>query len=645
MLLELLSLAIVILPLISSIIVGFYGHVLGKIFSIYLSLFLIIATTLCGLLLFYAIGLEHTILDILPYARMDFDYINIKLGFLIDSSTVVMLAIITLISSFVHIYSAEYMNEDPHVVRFFSLLALSTFFMIILVTADNSLQMFIGWEGVGLSSYLLINFWYTRVQANKAAMKAMIVNKIGDICILFALLYIYLFTKSLDYAVVFSLIPFPKCKTIIVLGYKLYLTDMICFLLLIGVVGKSAQLGPHTWLPDAMEGPTPVSALIHAATMVTAGIFLIIRRSPLFEYSPTILHLILLLGGVTAFFAAIIGAAQEDLKKIIAYSTCSQLGYMAYTCGLSHYSLALSHLFNHASSKALPFLCAGSVIHALSDEQDTRRLGGLLRLLPVTYTMFSIASLAPVGFPFMTGLYSKDIIIEIAYSQYRSSGTFIHYPGLLTASVTAYYSTKALYLTFITSSNGFREVNKFSGEGTFQIIAPLTILGLFSIFIGFYARDLFIGFGTDFFDNAIFMRDSSLLFLQSEFIPFWIKNLPVIFTAIGTASYLITRNFIGYYWSLYVKLFYLFSKKWYLDAIYNKIFTQSFLWFGYEITYNPLDKGYIEVLGPKGLSALLLETSKSFRKKHAFKPGDHSLSIALGTVISINYLTFYYANI
>ena len=316
-----------------------------------------------------------------------------------------MCCVVTFVSSIVHLYSTEYMEHDPHLPRFMSYLSLFTFFMLILITANNFLQMFVGWEGVGLSSYLLINFWFTRIQANKAAIKAMLVNRVGDFAILLAIFSIYFIFNTLDYEVIFTLVPLVLNYSVVIGFLKLPLLDLICILLFIGAMGKSAQLGLHTWLPDAMEGPTPVSALIHAATMVTAGVFLLARCSFIFEFSPVALNFVTFIGSLTAFFAATTGLFQNDMKKVIAYSTCSQLGYMIFSCGLSSYEVGVFHLSNHAFFKALLFLGAGSVIHAVNDEQDMRKLGGLQKLLPFSYAIMLIGSLALMGFPFLTGFY------------------------------------------------------------------------------------------------------------------------------------------------------------------------------------------------------------------------------------------------
>ncbi|CAL6448416.1 unnamed protein product [Bathycoccus prasinos] len=346
------------------------------------------------------------------------EFFDATWGFMFDSLTVVMLVVVTFVSTLVHIYSISYMSEDPHLPRFMSYLSIFTFFMLMLVTADNFIQLFFGWEGVGLASYLLINFWYTRLQANKSAIKAMLVNRVGDFGLALGIIATFSLFKSVDFATVFACSAHFAETSFIFFHLEWHALSLICALLFVGAVGKSAQLGLHTWLPDAMEGPTPVSALIHAATMVTAGVFMIARCSPLFEQAPQTLILVTVTGALTAFFAATTGVVQNDLKRVIAYSTCSQLGYMVFACGISQYAVGVFHLMNHAFFKALLFLSAGAVIHALADEQDMRKMGGTIKVLPFTYSMMFIGSLALIGFPFLTGFYSKDVILEVAYAKY-----------------------------------------------------------------------------------------------------------------------------------------------------------------------------------------------------------------------------------
>jgi NADH-ubiquinone oxidoreductase chain 5 len=402
-------LLIVFLSIIGSSFAGLFGRHLGSWGASFITTSCLVVSFLLSLFAFYEVGLFGSPVYIKLTTWISSEVLHIDWGFMFDSLTVSMCVVVTFISSLVHLYSIEYMSHDPHLPRFMSYLSLFTFFMLILVTADNYVQMFVGWEGVGLASYLLINFWYTRIQANKAAIKAMVMNRIGDFCLLIGMMLIFINYKSVDYASVAVLTPVLKDNTVNFLNFNFHLLSLIGVFLFLGAVGKSAQLGLHTWLPDAMEGPTPVSALIHAATMVTAGVFLIARSSFIYEYINNILELITVFGALTSFFAATTGLVQNDMKRVIAYSTCSQLGYMVFACGLSNYSVGFFHLSNHAFFKALLFLSAGSVIHAVNDEQDMRKMGGLKNLVPFTYSMVVVGSLALIGFPFLTGFYSKDL--------------------------------------------------------------------------------------------------------------------------------------------------------------------------------------------------------------------------------------------
>jgi proton-translocating NADH-quinone oxidoreductase chain L len=424
---------IVFLPLFGSLSAGLFGRFLGSRGAGFLTTTCLILSLILSFFAFYEVGLSGSpcYIKLLPWIDSEMFYAD--WGFMFDSLTVIMLIVVTFVSSVVHVYSTEYMGHDPHLPRFMSYLSLFTFFMLILVTADNFIQMFVGWEGVGLCSYLLISFWFTRIQANKAAIKAMLVNRIGDFGLALGIFAIYINFHSVEYATVFASIPQALDKKFLFLGFEFDVLNICSLLLFVGAVGKSAQIGLHTWLPDAMEGPTPVSALIHAATMVTAGVFLIARCSPLFEYAPTILVIITCMGAMTAFFAATTGLLQNDLKRVIAYSTCSQLGYMVFACGVSNYAVGVFHLANHAFFKALLFLGAGSVIHAVADEQDMRRMGGLRRLIPFTYAMIFIGSFSLMGLPFLTGFYSKDVILEVAYAKYTLAGHFSYWLGTLAA--------------------------------------------------------------------------------------------------------------------------------------------------------------------------------------------------------------------
>lgn len=409
-----------------------------------------------------------------------------------------MLVVVTTISFFVHLYSISYMGHDPHLQRFLSYLSLFTFFMLILVTADNFLQMFVGWEGVGLASYLLISFWFTRLAANKSAIKAMVVNRIGDIGVVLAMLVIFDLFQTLDYGSVFALVPYFYNSNYAFLNFSFSALDLVAVLLFIGVAGKSAQIGLHVWLPDAMEGPTPVSALIHAATMVTAGVFILVRASTIFEYSSYSLNVVTFFGALTAFLASTVGVFQNDIKRVIAYSTCSQLGYMVLAAGMSLYFVSFFHLFTHAFFKALLFLGAGSVIHALGDEQDMRRYGGTISLLPFSYILFWVGSLALMGFPFLAGFYSKDLIIEFVFSSFRVDAYIIGWLAILGAFFTAFYSFKVIYLTFIQYPSNYRSYLDHCHDAPIIMYVPLLILSVLSIFSGFLFKDIILSPGSGF---------------------------------------------------------------------------------------------------------------------------------------------------
>lgn len=607
------------------------------IFSFFSSLFCFYEVSLIGCPVYFKIT-----------AWVDSETLNIDWGFLFDPLTVVMCCVVTFVSALVHLYSTEYMFSDPHLPRFMSYLSLFTFFMLILVTADNFVQMFVGWEGVGLCSFLLINFWFTRIQANKSAMKAMILNRIGDFGLVMGILSIFISYRSVDYCTVFALTPLIAGERIIFLGSDFDLLNVVCFFLFIGAMGKSAQLGLHTWLPDAMEGPTPVSALIHAATMVTAGVFLIARCSPVYEYAPDILDFVTVLGASTAFFAATVGLVQNDLKRVIAYSTCSQLGYMIFACGLSNYSVGVFHLINHAFFKALLFLGAGSVIHSVFDEQDMRKMGGLKRLVPFTYSMMIIGSLALIGFPFLTGFYSKDLILEIAYGKYTTPGHYSYYLGSFGAFLTAFYSTRLIYLTFLSKPNGFKSVITFAYDSSYQICIALGILALPSIFSGFYTKDMFVGLGTDFWGPSIFVKPENMNQIDSEFIDQKYKLLPLVLSFSGViSSFLLYNNFNKTLYRVSTskigrKVYSFFNKKWFFDKVYNELLGQALFEFGFFVTSKQIDKGLLEFMGPKGISDIIKISSFIVTELQSGNLYHYLLSFLLGTLFLMGINSFGY---
>lgn len=613
-------LILVFLPLIGSITAGIFGRKIGPKGSAVVTVICLFITFLTSIFIFYEVALSGSPVYITFLTWINSEMLNVDWGFLFDTLTVVMCCVVTFVSFLVHLYSTEYMSHDPHLSRFMSYLSLFTFFMLILVTADNYVQMFVGWEGVGLCSYLLINFWFTRIQANKAAIKAMVLNRIGDFGLVLGILIIFVNFKAVDYSTIFATTPLFVYDKFIFLNISLNLIDIIGLLLFVGAIGKSAQLGLHTWLPDAMEGPTPVSALIHAATMVTAGVFLIARSSPIYEYTPYVLKIITILGASTAFFAATVGLVQNDLKRVIAYSTCSQLGYMVFACGLSNYSVGVFHLVNHAFFKALLFLGAGSVIHAVSDEQDMRKMGGLKHLVPFTYSMMVIGSLALIGFPFLTGFYSKDVVLEVAYGTYSNSGHFSYILGSIGAFFTAFYSTRLLYLTFLSKPLGYKNIICKAYDSSYQICTALAVLSIPSIFIGFYTKDMVIGLGTNFWGNALFILPENMNMIDSEFIDHIFKVLPVILSLLGAfcsfmlytfKSQLLFKFKISFFGK---KLYNFLNKKWYFDKIYNERFSQSSFISGYSVTYKIIDRGIFEIFGPMGLSNSIIKQAHLISK-------------------------------
>ena len=638
---------LVFLSLIGFCVAGLFGRNIGPKGSAIITTGCLVVSFFLSLFAFYEVGLMGSPVYIRLSTWVSSEVLLINWGFLFDSLTVVMCIVVTFISSLVHLYSIEYMSHDPHLPRFMSYLSLFTFFMLILVTADNYIQMFLGWEGVGLCSFLLINFWFTRVQANKAAIKAMIINRIGDFCLVIGILLMYVNFKAVDYATVASLSSLFKTQTVNFLNMDFNLLSLICVFLFLGAMGKSAQLGLHTWLPDAMEGPTPVSALIHAATMVTAGVFLIARSSFIYEYAPDILNFVALLGACTAFFASSVGLLQNDLKRVIAYSTCSQLGYMVFSCGLSNYSAGIFHLANHAFFKALLFLGAGAVIHAVNDEQDMRKMGGLRNLVPFTYSVMTIGSLALIGFPFLAGFYSKDLILELAYGKFSSFSHFSYFLGTFGAFLTAFYSTRLVALTFLVKPNGYKSVIGFAQETFSNIFIALCFLAIPSIFIGYLTKDMIVGVGSDFFGPSIYNNPNTLHVFDAEFVEFFYKILPVTFSMLGASLSFFLYNFqSNILFSLKTsflgrKVYTFLNKKWFFDKIYNEYVSQFFFKFGYSVSYKAIDRGIFEILGPTGLSSVALKTANSIHRAQTGSLYHYALIILTAIALLLTFRDFW----
>ena len=631
-------LALIVLPILGSIVSGFFGRKIGVSGAQLITCSCVILTTLLAFLTFMEVGFNNTPVTIHLFRWVDAEYLDISWGFNFDSLTVAMLIPVLTISSLVHIYSIGYMSHDPHNQRFFSYLSLFTFMMIILVTANNFLLMFVGWEGVGICSYLLVSFWFTRIAANQSSMAAFLTNRVGD-CLLtigiFAILWSF---GNIDYYTVFSLSPYFNENIITIIG--------IC--LLIGAMAKSSQIGLHVWLPMAMEGPTPVSALIHAATMVTAGVYLLMRTSPLIEYSSTVLIICLWVGAMTTVFSSLIGLFQQDIKKVIAYSTMSQLGMMVIAVGLSSYNIALFHLVNHAFYKGLLFLGAGAVIHAVGDNQDFRKYGGLIGYLPLTYSVMLIASLSLVAIPFMTGFYSKDFILESAYGQFYLSSVTIYFIATIGAMFTTLYSVKVLYLTFLTNPNGplvnYKQEHA-AHEGDIFMSIPLILLAVFSIFFGYITKDVFLGLATGFFaDNSIFIHPIHEIMLDTEFaVPTVFKLLPLFFTlGLTVISILLTEylpkllikfklTYLGY------NIFGFYNQRFLVELFYNKYISSIVLRLGGQTT-KVMDKGSVELFGPYGLENRLVKLSRSINSLSTGVVTTYALYILLGLIFYVSVL-------
>jgi len=601
---------VIVFPLIGFILSGMFGKYFGRDGSAFLSTFSLFLTLIVAIYCFYEVAICKSVVSIKLYTWILLDIYNIDIGLLFDTVTVLMVLVISTISFFVHLYSNIYMSHDPHISRFMSWLSLFTFFMLILVTSDNFFQLFLGWEGVGLCSYLLINFWFTRILANKAAINAMLVNRICDVFFVFAIIIIFLIFKTTNYNIVLNLLPLISSDYYYFFNIYLNKLNVIAFFLFIGAIGKSAQIFFHVWLALAMEGPTPVSALLHAATMVTAGVFLVIRSSLFFEYSNNILSLLCIFGGVTAIFSGIVAVFQYDIKRIIAYSTCSQLGYMFFSCGLSNYNAAFFHLFTHAFFKALLFLSAGALIHAMFDEQDIRKMGKLVWGFPLLYIAIIIGSLAILGFPFLSGFYSKDLIIELVYSRYLLDSIFIYFLALLGATFTAIYSLKVLFYVFFAKANFFYIYYKYWNNNVTEVFDLMSVsifcLIILSIFSGLLFSDMFVGYGSLFWNNSIYIFVDHFFFLDIEYVHPLIKNMPIILSMLIMILLFILLNDVMYFFYTYNKLlifYYNIAPFFYYALFFNKIYNSLYHFItccGYYISTKYLDKGILEYIGPFG---------------------------------------------
>ena len=603
-----MEISILFLPLVASIIAGFFGKYIGDKNSEYVTSGLVSVSALLSIFTLYQVIANQYEENIVIATWINSGSLNVNWSMLIDPLSAVMLVVVTLISSLVHIYSIGYMSHDPYKPRFMAYLSLFTFAMLMLVTSDNFIQLFFGWEGVGLCSYFLIGFWFKKESANAAAIKAFVVNRVGDFGFALGIFLIFYLFGTVNYSEVFQQIPTVVDKNLSFLGFDINAIDLICLLLFIGAMGKSAQILLHTWLPDAMEGPTPVSALIHAATMVTAGVFLVVRCSPIYEYSPLILNLITIVGMTTAFFAATIALVQTDIKKIIAYSTCSQLGYMFFAAGVGAYNVAMFHLFTHAFFKALLFLGSGSVIHAFKDEQNINNMGGVWKKLPYTYALMIIGTLALTGFPFLSGFYSKDAIIEFAYLRGNTTGYYAAGIGIFTAFLTSIYSWRLIFKTFHGQYNNKKIDINDTHESPLVMLIPLFILALGAIFAGFLFKDLFVDHGGDFWAQSIKFLEP----LSTEHPPTWFLLLTpcLVLSSIPIAYYLFVKNKVlpEQIANTNKPIYNFLINKWYFDELYEVVFIKPckkiglFLW-------KFCDVKLIDGFGPDGISSFIKKCS------------------------------------
>ena len=610
-----MEISILALPLIASIISGFFGRFIGDRSSEIITSLLVSISAIFSCLVFYEVIFNQYQENIIIATWISSGSLEVNWSMNIDPLSSVMLVVVTSVSALVHIYSIGYMSHDPHKPRFMAYLSLFTFAMLMLVTSDNFIQLFFGWEGVGLCSYFLIGFWFKKESANKAAIKAFVVNRVGDFGFALGIFLIFYLFGTVNYSEVFNQISKITDKNLLFLGITFNAVDLICLLLFIGAMGKSAQILLHPWLPDAMEGPTPVSALIHAATMVTAGVFLVVRCSPIYEYSELALNIITVVGMSTAFFAATVALVQNDIKKIIAYSTCSQLGYMFFATGVGAYNVAMFHLFTHAFFKALLFLGSGSVIHAFKDEQNINYMGGVWKKLPYTYCLMIIGTLALTGFPFLSGFYSKDAIIEFAYLRGNTTGYYAAGIGIFTALLTSIYSWRLIFKTFHGDYNNKKIKIDETHESPFIMLIPLILLSIGAIFAGFSFKELFIGYEglNNFWRDSIFFLKP----LSTDHPPLWFLLLTptLVILSIPLAYYLFVKNknFPEQIVSINKPLYQFLLNKWYFDELYDVLFVKTSKKFGLFL-WKFFDLKIIDGFGPDGISSMIKKFSVKANK-------------------------------
>ncbi len=636
--------AIVFLPLIGALFAGFGGRWVGDRASYLVTTSFLVIAALLSWVAFFQVGFggETTTIQILTWVNSG--DLQTSWALRIDTLTVVMLVVVNTVSSLVHIYSIGYMSHDPHRPRFFAYLSLFTFAMLMLVTSDNFLQMFFGWEGVGLASYLLIGFWYKKPSACAAAIKAFVVNRVGDFGFALGIFAIYMVFGSLDFDTVFAAASSQAGKTFTFLSWQVDIMTTIALLLFMGAMGKSAQFMLHTWLPDAMEGPTPVSALIHAATMVTAGVFLVARTSAIFEAAPVALVFVTFIGATTAFFAASVGLVQNDIKRVVAYSTCSQLGYMFVAMGVGAYQVGIFHLFTHAFFKALLFLGSGSVIHAMSDEQDMRKMGGLRKLLPYSWVMMLVGTLALTGFPLTAGYFSKDAIIESAFAVETGIGEYAFYLLVFAAFMTSFYSWRLMFMTFEGRSRASADVLARVHESPKVILIPLFLLAIGALGAGAVFYPMFIGEGSaEFWGKAIYTAADNNVLQAMEEVPTWVVYSATVAMVTGFLLsfyfYIIAPQVPVNTAATFTIAYKFLLNKWYFDEMYDFLFVRPAKAIGYFL-WKRGDGWLIDGFGPDGVSSRVLQITNRVTKIQSGFLYHYAFAMLLGVAAFITFFMF-----
>ena len=642
--------AVVLLPLLGAFIAGFFGRMIGDKASMVITCSFLVISALISWYLFFAVAIGGDPRTVVLFEWVTSGDLEFYWSLKVDTLTAVMLIVVTTVSAVVHIYSVGYMHHDDAIPRFFAYLSLFTFSMLMLVTADNLVQLFFGWEGVGLCSYLLIGFWYKRPSANAAAIKAFLVNRVGDVGFALGIFATFVLFGTVQLDAIFAAATGKADATLVFLGMEFHALTVTCLLLFIGAMGKSAQIGLHTWLPDAMEGPTPVSALIHAATMVTAGVFMVVRLSPLFEQSETALMVVTIVGASTAFMAATIGLTQYDIKRVIAYSTCSQLGYMFFAAGVSAYPAAIFHLMTHAFFKALLFLGSGSVIHAMSDEQDMRNMGGLAKLIPVTYGLMLLGSLALAGIGIpgtlvgFAGFQSKDVILESAFAASSGVGFYAFWLGIAAAFMTAFYSWRLLFMTFHGEPRCDEKTLAHVHESPPVMIWPLYLLALGALVAGAAGYYHFVGGGlTEFWGDSNLILPEHNALAEAHNVPFWVKALPLVMAVlgIGLAYYMyVVNKDLPAEWAAQLRPLYLMSfNKWYFDEIYDRLFVRPSFYLGYGF-WKSGDGAVIDGVGPDGVAATTVRASKRASALQSGYLYHYAFAMLIGVVVLVTFYFF-----